>query len=245
MDKLLPQKVLPYVVALSILLSGCGEKSECEIPTRHVHKYIKEITPKIKIERYMDDEHLNVFGYKWNNEYIEINKVDEKVYDLLRNYGLFEGKNSWEYLYNEMATHHDYLEFYYEYTTTEIIETTDAEGNIIIEEEKTHHEGWHQNPYFSENTGRTRLYHHRYYGYKIVYEDGRFRAIKSPAVDDVRDVINEYPYFSEDCVTLVHEEFRFRKSELKYLSPEDFDVYKGPDLANKNLESEQKVKGIN
>lgn len=244
MDKLFPQKVLPYVVALSILLSGCGEKSECDIPTRHVHKYIKEITDDISIERFLDDEHLNVFGYKWNNEYIEINKDDEKVYDLLRSYGLFEGKNSWEYLYNEMATHHDYLEFYYEYTTTETYTETDSEGNVTTHTRTVHHDGWHRNPYDSDNTGRTRLYHHRYYGYKIVYENGKFRAIKSPAVDDVRDVINEYPYFSEDCVTLKYEEFRFRKSELQYLSPEDFDVFEGPDLSNKNLESEQKVKGI-
>ena len=237
MNKLFSRKVLPYTLMAAMIFSGCGKKSECEIPSRHVHKYTKEITDDITIERYIDDERLNVNGYQWNEEYIEITKEDEDLYKIFKSKNLFEGRNNWDYLYNEMATHHDYLKFYYEYTTIETYTTTDSKGNIETHTRTVHHDGWHTNPYDSDNTGKTRLYHHRYYGYRIVYEDGKFKVEQSPAVDDIREIIDEYPYFSENCVTTVYEQFRFRKSELRYLSPEDFDVFTGPDLEKRELET--------
>ena len=234
MNKDTTKKFMSLVLLLS-LLSGCGKKSDCEIPTRHVHKYTKEITDDITIEKYLDDEHLNNYGYQWNSDYIEITKDDEELYKLLNSKGLFEGLNNWEYLYNEMASHHDYLMFYYEYYTTEIYTTTDDEGNITTHTQQVYHDGWHSNPYDSDNTGKTRLYHHRYYGYRVIYKDGKFKLEKSDAVDDVREIINDYPYFSEGCVEEVYEQFRFYKSELPFLSPEDFDTFNQPDLENKNL----------
>ena len=47
----------------SLTLISCGEKSDCEIPTRHVHRYTREITEDITIERYIDNEHLTVGKY--------------------------------------------------------------------------------------------------------------------------------------------------------------------------------------
>ena len=236
MKKNFYKRVLPYTLTIGMLFSGCGKKSECEIPTRHVHKYVKEVDDDITIEKYMEDEHLNLYGYNWNEEYIEINKVDEQLYKTLRNNSLFEGTNNWDYLYNLMATHHDYLKFYYEYTTVETYTTTDSDGNVTTHTRTVHHDGWHSNPNDSDNTGRTRLYHHRYYGYRVVYEDGKFKIERSPAVDDIRDIINDYSYFSEDCITKVYEEFKFSRKELKYLSPEDFDTFTGPNLESKELE---------
>ena len=49
-------KLLPYLMALSIVLSGCGKKSDCEIPTRHVHRYTKQVTQDIEM---LDSELLN------------------------------------------------------------------------------------------------------------------------------------------------------------------------------------------
>lgn len=239
MNKLSLIKIAPYVLVTGMIISGCGEKSECELPTRHVHKYIKQISDDIKIEKYMDDERLNIYGYKWTDNYIEITKNDEKIYKIIDGKNLFEGKNNWEYLYNMMASHHDYLEFYYEYTTIETYTVTDSEGNVQVKTRTVEHNGWHTDPYDSDNTGKTRLYHHRYYGYRIVNNNGKFRIETSPAVDDVREIIYDYPYFKEDCVTEVYEQFKFSKRELPYLSPEDFDVFEGPDLENKDLSIEK------
>lgn len=230
------KRMLPYALAASVVLSGCGEKSECNIPASHVHKYTKQVTDDITIERYMENEHLGYAGYNWTEEYIEINKVDEEIYKLLNKYSLFEGVNNWDYLYNRMANNHDYLMFYYEYYTTETYTTTDSDGKTTTHTRTVHHDGWHSNPNDSDNTGKTRLYHHRYYGYRIIFENGKFKVEKSPEVDDIREIINEYPYFSEDCDTVVYETFKFNRRELKYLSPEDFDTFVNPDLDNTSLE---------
>jgi len=235
MDKNLSKKMIPYALIISMFLSGCSEKSECEIPSRHIHKYIKQIDDDISIERYIDDEHLNLYGYQWNNEYIEINKTDEEIYKVLRRNDLFDGVTNWEYLYHKMATYHDYLEFYYHYTTTETYTTTDSNGKTQVKTRTVTHNGWTTNPNRAHNTGRTRLYHHRYYGCRIIYKDGKFRVEKSQAVDDIREIINDYPYFSEDCISMVYEEYRFDRYELDRLSPNDFDVFTGPDLENKNI----------
>lgn len=238
MNKYTLTRIMPFTLATAILFSGCGQKSECDIPTSHVHRYTKQFTEDIKIETYRDSEYLNYSGYNWHEDYIEINKVDEELFKLLGSKKLFEGTANWKYLYNEMATHHDYLMFYYEYYTTEYYTTTDSDGNTTTHTRIVRHDGWHNNPNDYDNTGKTRLYHHRYYGYRIVYENGKFQVEKSPAVDDIRQIISDYTYFTEDCITKVYETFNFKRSELPSLSPEDFDTFIGPDLENKSLESD-------
>lgn len=229
-------KTIPYALTTALLFSGCGEKSECELPTRHVHKYIKQVEDDITIEKYILDEQLNIYGYIWQNEYIEVNKVDEMVYKLLRKNGLFEGSNNWEYLFNLMANQEDYLEFYYEYTTIEKYTTTDENGEEVEHQKEVVHKGWTKKPNYAHNTGKIRLYHHQFYGFKLIYENDKFKLESSPLVDDIRDVIAEYPYFDEFCVTKIYKEFKFAPAKLKYLTPNDFDVFESPDLENPNLE---------
>ena len=218
-----------------VLLSGCGEKSDCELPTRHVHRYIKEINSEIVVDRYIDSEKLSYDGFNWTPEYIEINKNDEKLYKLITKKDLINGIDNFDYLYNIMANHHDYLMFYYEYYTTEVYTTTDEDGHVEMHTKRVRHDGWHSNPYDSDNTGDVRLYHHRYSGYRIVNKNGNFVIESSPLVDDIRYVLEDYPYFNDYCVHEVYEKFKFKRSELKNLSPEDFDVFEGPDLSKHGL----------
>ena len=226
-------RVLSYMLASTLLLSGCSEKSECNIPARHVHKYIRQVNDNISIEKYLDDEHLTVGYYNWTENYIEINKEDEKLYKLLR--GLFDGVTNWDYLYNRMASVHDYLEFYYEYDTVEVRTRTNADGETETYTETVHHSGWHKNANDFDNTGRTRLCHHRFYGYVVVLNNGKYQLVRSPLVDDIRYIIDNYPYFDETCTEIVSKEFKFKKRELKYLAPEDFDIFEGPDLTTKDI----------
>lgn len=233
------KSIISALLATTIFLTGCGKKSECVIPTRHVHKYTKEITDTITIEKYLDSEYLRVHGYDWNEEYIEITKEDEELYKVIKN--VFVGRDNWNYLYNVMASHHDYLEFYYEYYTYETRTRTNSKGETETYTERVHHSGWHTDPKDSDNTGETRLYHHRYYGYRVIYQNGKYKLEQSKAVDDIREIINDYPYFSEDCVTKVYKDFKFWPHELPFLSTEDFDTFEGPDLTNHNLD-DSKVK---
>ena len=230
-------KILSYILASTLLLSGCEKKSECNLPTRHVHKYIKQATEDISIEAYFDDEHLEILepgdNYHWTQDYIEINKQDEKLYRTLR--GLFDGVTNWNYLFYRMANAHDYLEFYYEYDTEEVRTRTTSDGKKEKYTETVHHSGWHYNASDSNNTGRTRLCHHRFYGYIVVLQNGKYQLIKSPLVDDFRYIIDTYPYYSEYCTEVVTKEFKFNKYELRYLSPDDFNVFEGPNLTTKDI----------
>ena len=233
MDRQKKNSLISSLILGSVLLTGCGEKSECELPTRHVHKYIKNLSNGTAITKYLDSEDLDNFGYKWTDNYILVNKVDEKFYHEVAN--MFLGRDNWDYLYNLMAAQEDYLEFFYEYDTIETYTETDSDGNTETKTRTVHHEGWHTNPYDSDNTGRVRLYHHRFYGYKIIYKNNKFSKVSSYAVDDIREIMDEYPYFPENCVTEVYEEFRFSRWDLPDLSPDDFNTFNHPDLNNKSM----------
>ena len=232
MKKFKLQKLVPYMLISSMLLTGCGEKSTCNLPTRHVHRYTKEITSDITISKYQDDEHVNSHGYTWQEEYLEITKIDEDLYKLLDRYNAFNGLDNWDYLYYEMSHNHDYLKFYYEYDTVETYTTTDEEGHTETHTRTVHHDGWHTNPNDSDNTGKTRLYHHKYYGYRVIYNNGKFEIERSPYVDDIREILNDYPYVCENGTYEVYEQFKFSRSELPYLSPDDFTCFNHPDLTN-------------
>lgn len=175
-------------------------------------------------------------GYEWTEEYLEINKVDEEIYKLLNGSYLFDGVTNWDYLFNQMGSYQDYLRYYYYYTTVETRVKTDSKGNTTTELETVVHEGWHSNKYDSNNTGKVRFYHHQFYGFRIIFKDGRFMLDRSPLVDDIREIIEDYPYFKEQPVSEVYETFHKSRYELFDLTPEDFNTFGHPDLSNPNLD---------
>ena len=58
---------------------------------------------------------------------------------------------------------------------------------------------WTTDPNHKNLTGRTRLCHHIYYGYKVVYNHaGNMCFDKSEPVDNIYDLPEEYDYFFLD-----------------------------------------------
>ncbi len=229
-------KIVPCALALSVMLGSCSsEKSECELINRHVHKYIKNVNGQIKIEKYMEDERMSVGGYNWTDNTIEVTSVDADYFKTLEKKGLFLGATNWDFLYNQMLTHPDYLEFYYYYETTEIYTSVDDDGNVTIETETVIHDGWTRDPNYWPNTGKVRLNHYMYYGYRVVNKNGKFTLEKSKEVDDIREVIDDYPLVGEDSLTKVCEYFREKPALLPSLTPDDFDTFNHPDLTNKDI----------
>ena len=176
-------------VGLAIMIpftfTGCGKKSDCEIPASHLHLYTKDKDGKT-ISLYLNSENLIKNGYSWNPEYITVTKNDEKAFNSINGY--FDGISNWDYLFNYMKNHGDYFKFYWEYDDEIIVYEKDSEGNRIQKIEKEHKYGWTTNPSHTHNTGLTRLYHTRYHGYKIVCENGNYKLEKSKNVDDIRDL---------------------------------------------------------
>lgn len=229
-------KILAALLSGSMFLTGCGKETNCEQPTRHVHKYTKEVSEDIVLERYIESEKLHISGYDWNENYITINTPDAEIFKTLDKKDLFDGRYNdgqnpnYCYLYNKMANDEDYLEFYYEYDTLEPHISFDSEGDMEITMETVHHSGWHTDPYDSDNTGYTKLVHHRYYGWRVINKNGKSVLERSEAVDDFRTLLDEYPYFNQDFTVEVNEYFHLNKRDLPGLSPYDFDVFDHPVL---------------
>ena len=228
-------KLLPFIMAGSLTLSACGSEPSCGITNnRHVHLYTKEINGDITISKYKDSEQeTDYYGFVWNSDYIEVNKQDTEFYEILDNNNLFNGLENFDYLYYEMSNNHDYLQYYYEYTTTETYTTTDSKGNVTYHTRTVTHDGWTNNQNYSHNTGKIRLCHHKYCAYKITYNNGFISIERSPYVDDIREVLQEYPYVRENNSTIEYTKYKYKKSEVKTLSVEDFySVNDHPDLSN-------------
>jgi len=220
------KKILPLLL-IPFFLTGCSPKSECKKEKSHVHKYIMNSVYG-KVTNYIDSESLSYGNFIWTEDFVDITKDDEAFYRAKND--LFEGKTNWNYLYNFMANQHDYLEFYYHYTTEESY--TDDDGDTHYE--TRHHRGWTTDPWHRGVTGELNLCHHRFYGYKIVYKNGKYVQEQSRLVDDVRDIMNEYPYFSKDCAKVVTKGYYLPTVRLDTLKPSDFNYFTGPDLTNKS-----------
>ena len=229
-------KLLPYMIMSSLALTACGEKSECDLPTRHVHLYTKEIDNDITISKYKDSENLyDMDGYHWNEDYIEINKMDEDFYKVLSKNGLFDAKENWDYLYYNMSRNKDYLEYYYKYTEIVTDTYTDSDGKKHTDTKEVEHKGWHRDKFSSHNTGEIRLCHTVYCGYRINYDKTKekFYVEASPYVDDVRYIMEDYPYVGERSYTEVNKEHYVLDFQIPFVEPEDYyDDFEHPDLSN-------------
>lgn len=225
------------LLAIPFFLGGCAPKSDCKLGKNHVHKYVNRNNGVIS---YINSENLSYGDFDWQEEYIEINIDDQAFYEAKKS--MFYGPDNWEYLYNVMSSKHDYLQFYYEYTTDDTITMVDADGNVSVFPSTTTHTGWSTNPNDSDNTGRMRICHNRFYGYNIVYnhETKKYEKVKSPLVDDIREIINDYPYFDKECSAVVSNEYKFDRKQLPSLKLSDFNDFTGPDLENKEMTANQK-----
>lgn len=241
--RIIKQNIIPLLF-VPIILSGCGKKSDCSLPNRHVHLYKKTISVNdpnnpnddITINRYIYGENLSVFDYEQTPNAININKDDEKYINLIAEKELFLGSDNWNYLYDVMKKNSkDHLEYYYEYEEEYYEE--DKDGNPI--KKTIRHNGWSTDPYHEGNTGEIAYVHTMYFGYAIEEKNGKRKVIKSGLCEDMREIIKKYPYFSENptkirTVTLYFPEYRIPDVTL-----EDFDNPFGhPDLEHKKLDKE-------
>lgn len=219
------------LLSIPFMLSGCAKKSECPETQPHAHRYVN---PKTGVFTYISNfEYLQHDGYEWQEDYFLLNKDDVAFY--IEKKDLFYGPKNWKYLYSRMASKSDYLEFYYEYTTDDYVSQTDEDGNECGYWTTTTHTGWSRDPYDSDNTGRVRLCHNRFYGFRLVYKNGKYKREQSPLVDDIRDIIDEYPYFDLKGSEIVSKEFQFKRRDLPSLKVSDFNTFRAPNLANPDL----------
>lgn len=226
------KKIYKEILTLGMipfLLSGC-KSTDCGIIDTHVHKYVGK-TNKGTIENYYLSERDNLYEnhadiFEVDSNYVHYHKdpeiilitADEIAFYKIKDQ-LFRGKENWDYLYNLMASKHDYIEYEYRYR--------DSDGDS--------HHSWTDDPSDSRLTGDVRVYHFRYFGYKIEKINGRYQKKRSPLVDDIRDIINEYPYFDLQCFKEVHKDYSFDSKIVSSLTLNDVDEYQSPNLYDREL----------
>ena len=230
------RKIYRSIIALltiPFILTGCSDREKCDIDGLHVHKYVGTsnrgtVTNYYNSEdKYIgyhyEDGSYKAFHYERTDEYIPITKEDESFYKTMYEQALFNGKDNWDYLFNIMKAKKDYLEYEYEYSN----------------EDGTFYD-WHRDKNHYWNTGKVRVNHYRFCGHRLTYKNGKWVNERSPFVDDIRDIIDEYPYFELDCYKVVHKDYKFKKKELANLKVSDVSEFKKPDLDNSELYSNSK-----
>ena len=237
------KKVLLYLT-FPLMLTGCGKKAECNYPNRHAHLYVKSFDKNgidnkpITIKKYLISEYLNTNGYERKEDRINVTTENELYLSKIKNY--FKIKDNWPYMYNLMSNYHDFIEFYYRYTTIETYVTTDSKGNTHVHTRTETHTGWTDNPYYSHNTGKFHIGHHRFRGFRIEKKyksNGRVEiTLEHKSADDIRVIMKEYPYATDfdDEVEIVYKEYNANKSELPKIRPDDprYNTFKHPYLSN-------------
>lgn len=231
----IPHIILPYILGAGFIVGGIfsiPHQKQCNLSsTYHVHLYTKDIE-NVSIKKWLHKED-NTFSYIKHSDLLPATTFDIEVYDKLEEHDLFDGRNNIDFINYQISRYRDYMEFYYYYEDIYYITNEDGE----LEEVRTVYEGWTSNPWERGVTGKVRVIHKRYYAYNIIYNNGELELEKSEIVDDIRTVINDYPYISESTNKNVQEIFMFRSYELPYLNLEDFDPFYTPTVEDNPLEN--------
>lgn len=234
------QNIVPYVVSgvigTGLIIGGIvavPKKEQCEITnTYHVHLFSKDIG-NTTINKWLQREKNT--SYTKKDDFLPTTAFDLEAFDKLDDHHLFDGIDNLDYIHYQIKHNRDYLEFYYYYEETYYVEGEDGKK---VKKTDTY-SGWSTNPYQRGVTGKTRVYHTRYNAYKLVYREGKLELEKSKDVDDVREILTEYPYVGENTNHEVYDTFYFSEFELPFLDIEEFDPFYTPTVENNPLEIEK------
>lgn len=176
----------------SVLLTSCGKEAECQIDEYHIHKY----TDEAGYTKYVESEKLTLGEFNRNDEYILISKEEEEYYKKVNKAKLLLASNNYEMINKLLEENNDYLE--YEYRHTYI--TYMMSGKVMIPITHVSY-NWTTDKNDSRLTGKVRIIHPMYQAYDIKKdENGKLVVVVSDIVDNLYDVIDEYPYIRKDDV---------------------------------------------
>lgn len=185
-------------IFMSISLSSCGtSKENCEVDEEHAHIYVTESGLKKPCisEQTCIQYDFNGFSFSRlykTEEYIllslndtrEIMNIPERLFRICDNL---------DYITNIEEQLQDYYEYEYEYAYTRSIPTSKG----VIYSPLTVR-AWTDDPTHFGLTGKVRLCHHLYRGYKIIDKDGEIQVIESPEVNSYKDLDPEYQYIYDN-----------------------------------------------
>lgn len=184
-------------------LAGCGKKADCDINGKHAHLYTNEQG----YIRYIPEEYMSYEGYTRNDEYISI-EDQEDLYKFMDKKNLLKIEDNLDVILEQQDKNTDYIEYRYRYIwmqpiphTMRVGKTTTTYFTYMSQPRYS----WTDNPERAGLTGDTRVCHHVYTAYKIEKDDdSNYVLIPSQDVDDIREVMDEYPYVKEKFYKVVN-----------------------------------------
>lgn len=175
---------------------GCGKKAECDIEGSHAHKYTNEEG----YIRYINKEYLEYDGYQRDEEYINI-EGEEDLYKFIDQHSLMRIDDNLDIIIAKMAENEDFIEYRYSYPYDEPIPHYSIINGItytFYSYNTTTYYSWTKDVNQENLTGEQRMCHYVYTGYKIAIDDnGKYVLIPSEEVDDIREIMDEYPYIKQ------------------------------------------------
>ncbi len=234
---LLRKQLLLSALAFSLAsTTGCGKKADCDIEDPHAHLYTNEEG----YTRYIDKEYIKYEGYTRSDDYINI-EGQEKFYKFLDKKDILRIDDNLGVILSKQEQNQDYIEYRYEYTYYQPIPhyyTINKVTQVYYTYIPVTYHSWTSNPDHCNLTGEQRLCHYVYTAYKIEKDEkGKYVLIPSKDVDNIKEVMDEYPYIKEKYYKVVNPEYGY---DLDYedgpeeeLSPEELEEIK------QNLDSSQ------
>lgn len=197
------QKTIGILSGLFILsfpsIAGCNKKINCDIETKHAHKYISaEDFTTYRISEYETESKL----FR-QNEYLEI--TDE--IQLMDQFNLLKIEDNIDSIIEDTSKDIPYVEYEYSHVisnSSRKILTTISYTECDFTSDPTH----------SNLTGNIRDVDYQYKAYKLTTkENGNFSLQESELVDDLLSIKNEYPYFKLDDykVKVYSESYKLNK----------------------------------
>ena len=187
---------LPLLQYLKLQLFGRFMKSDCKEQGFHLHRYQKS-----GLIRYIPRENLKYQGYYWTKYGKFANSFNRELFEFETKHKLLRISDNEEYIRELENSKHDYREYEYEY------EAFYMAGKVPMWTTETE---WTSDPKDiddGELTGNMRDCHHMYYGYRVTRnKNGKLRLERSPLVDDILTIKNEYPYIKEKFVDVVYSD---------------------------------------
>ncbi len=220
-------KKMNYIIIASgmatIILgvSNFNAKSDCTIEENHAHLY----TNDEGFIRYINDEHLKLNGFKYQDTYIKLTEEENDLYTFLKKKKLISIEDNLDLILAIQESNQDYLE--YEYTYKKRVTRSTGKSSYRTWRTRT---DWTPNPDNVENeiagrwkdlsfTGNTRLVHYVYQTYNVIINDkGKYELIDGPVVDDIRECLEEYPYIKEKFYTTIYldpKTINYEESSIK------------------------------
>lgn len=192
------------IVSSVFLFSGCAKNVDCNIDVSHAHRYVSEN----HLDKYLVSEKEHVGSWIRSDDYILVNKEQEKLLDFINDKDLYIIEDNQDEIKSIISSNEDYIEYRYSYTYMMPIPHHRKIGKISTVT-YTHvpqiRHSWTSDPNHPRLTGEQRIVHHMYQGYKIVTnEKGKYKIIASEFVDNPEDLSSEYKYISSDFCKKVY-----------------------------------------